>query len=132
MTLHRPKLLPLLCALAGCGYSSHWPDLPEGTTDTGPLASDAYHQTGTPPCSTADPGRAPSRLTMHNAGAVPFAVTTTDPATCLEEPFTTVAVGGSFVDTVDTNLVFVVRGPDGGLVRWFGVPPGSDWVEVLP
>jgi hypothetical protein len=126
------RTLPLPFLVA-CGYSSHWPDLPDGTAPTEDSApGTSLYVQGTPPCSTTDPYREPSQLELFNVGDRDFYVYTTDPGTCGEVLFTSVAVGGAWSGTVDSNLVFVVRGPYGGLVRWFGVPSNSDWVESLP
>lgn len=119
--------------LAGCGYSSTWPDPAAALVDTGgAAATDRYHQPGTPPCSASDPTLAPAQLTVVNGASVALWLHQVSPGSCQEIPLVELPPGGDWSQEVDSNLVFVVRGRDGGLLRWFQAPPGSTWYEALP
>lgn len=117
---------------SGCGYSSYWPETPTGVADTGVVPTqytDGYHQPGPVACSDPyDPDA--MQLTLNNNTAQALELYAVDPADCAEDFLGPAPSGVGWSGTTTDNLVFVVRGLDGGLVKQFRVVEGStSWVE---
>jgi hypothetical protein len=119
----------LLLVTSGCGYSSYWPQTPYGI-DTGDGGT--YYLDGTPPCSSPDNQQA-VELQVYNSAEVVLRLSYVDPVTCGETLVADIAAQGSWLGIQTSNLVFVVRGLDGGLVAYFTIPDGTPtFATVVP
>jgi hypothetical protein len=105
-------------ALAGCGYSTYYPQRVEFHDDTG---ADI-------PCSAT--GGLPVSLHVTSTSSVDLGLSVVDAYQCTEIPVAVLPALQAIDLTTSEGLVFVARAPDGGFVTWFAVPQGLGSFDV--
>lgn len=120
--MDRPAKLVLLL-LAGCGYSSYWPQ-------GGPFADTGYVPPQVP-CGTAS--GAPVELTLTSQLAEPLSAWRMDPVSCAEVYEGDLGPYGFGTWSSASGVVWFTRSAQGVTLRWFEVPGGvSAWTEPVP